>query len=127
MLLCCDGSSPLLSHLDAYMRLSSKQPQQSTEVYGHRRGAEWDRDTQAVRSCPCSVIPPKLILSSASHSGMGAGDVGQVRDLLQEDCVEVDAFSGSSKQGRDPIQKMMEGVNQACSFTTFSWAQTLKM
>ena len=37
--------------------------------------------------------------------------------------MEVDAFSGSSKQGRDPIQKMMEGVNQACSSTTPFWAQ----
>ena len=44
-----------------------------------------------------------------------AGDVTKVRELLEDDCLEVDAVSGSRTQGKEDILKMMEGVNKACA------------
>ena len=41
------------------------------------------------------------------------GDVSQVLDLLEDNCIEVDAVSGSRKEGKQDIMKMMEGVNKA--------------
>ena len=38
-----------------------------------------------------------------------------MRDLLEEDCIEVDAISGSRKQGKEAILKVMEGVNKVRS------------
>ena len=40
------------------------------------------------------------------------GDVKQVLDLLADDCLEVDAVSGSRKEGKQPIMHMMDGVNK---------------